>query len=206
MFPMARAPKSRAATRSRLGGVCLLGALVLATSLGQIGAQEPKFLRIATAASSSTNYDVGGVLASAISSPPGARPCDKGGSCGVPGLVAVVQTTKGFNENVQAVAQGLAETALVEADVVYWAYHGSGEFRDQKAARNLRAIANLFPSTVHVVVPRALGIQDIAQLSGKRVVLCSTLRARSATSSKSGKSASKRKRSCNARSMTPIKR
>ena len=29
-----------------------------------------------------------GLIADIISNPPGARPCDKGGSCGVPGLVA----------------------------------------------------------------------------------------------------------------------
>ena len=181
MLPMARAPKSRAAMRSWIGGVCLLGTLALAAALGPVllgtvglgpaEAQEPQFLRIATAASGSTNYDVGGVLASAVSSPPGARSCDKGGSCGVPGLVAVVQTTKGSNENVEAVAQGTTETALVEADVAYWAYHGSGAFRGQEAARNLRAIANLFPSTVHVVVPSAAGILNIDQLEGKRVAL-----------------------------------
>ncbi|MEM7226959.1 MAG: TAXI family TRAP transporter solute-binding subunit [Pseudomonadota bacterium] len=175
MFSMAKAPKLRAAGRSWLGGVCLLGGLALtaATILPQASgvAQELKFLRIATAASGSTNYDVGGVLASAVSSPPGARPCEKGGSCGVPGLVAVVQTTMGSNENVRAVTQGQAETALVEADVAYWAYHGTGSFRDGKAARDLRAIANLFPSTVHVVVPSASGVRNIADLRGKRVAL-----------------------------------
>ena len=170
--------------RSRLGGVCLFAGLALASALiaaliismsfgwpGSVRAQELHFLRIATAATGSTTYGVGGVLASAVSSPPGARACDEGGSCGVPGLVAVVQTTRGSNENVEAVAQGMAETALVEADVAYWAYHGSGAFRDKKAARNLRAIANLYPSTVHVVVPKSLAIQDIAQLRGKRVIL-----------------------------------
>ena len=171
MFPKAGTPRTRVARRPLLGGACLLGTLVLVGALGPAMAQEPKFLRIATAATGSTNYDIGGVLASAVSSPPGARPCAKGGSCGVPGLVAVVQTTQGSNENVEAVTQGQAETALVEADVAYWAYHGTGLFRDREAARDLRAIANLFPSTVHVVVPRSLRVANIGDLKGRRVVL-----------------------------------
>ena len=44
-------------------------------------AEEPRIFRIGTGDIGGTYYPIGGIIASAISSPPGARLCDKGGSC-----------------------------------------------------------------------------------------------------------------------------
>ena len=38
-----------------------------------------------------------------------------------------------------------------------------------KAIKSIRAIANLFPETVHVVIRRDSGIKSISELKGKRV-------------------------------------
>ena len=57
---------------------------------GSLRAQQPLFLRIGTASTAGIYFPVGSLIASAISSPPGSRECERGGSCGVPGLVAVV--------------------------------------------------------------------------------------------------------------------
>ena len=48
-------------------------------------AQEMKFFRIGTGSAGGTYFPIGGLIANAISNPPGSRPCDKGGNCGVPG-------------------------------------------------------------------------------------------------------------------------
>jgi TRAP transporter TAXI family solute receptor len=156
---------------ARLTAVVCLAALIWATS-GQ--AQEPRFFRIGTGAIGGAYFTIGGMLANAISNPPGSRPCDKGGSCGVPGLVAVAQSTQGSVENVKAIAEGVVESALVQADIVYWAYHGTGLFQDQGRIENLRAIANLFPSTVHIVVRTDSFIASVEDLRGKRVSLGET--------------------------------
>jgi TRAP transporter TAXI family solute receptor len=140
-------------------------------SLAAAQAQEARFFRIGTGAIGGAYFTIGGMLANAISSPPGARPCDKGGSCGVPGLVAVAQSTQGSVENVEAIASGALESALVQADVVYWAYHGTGLFQDQGPLDNLRAIANLFPAILHIVVRGDSFISDVAELRGKRISL-----------------------------------
>ena len=50
--------------------------------------QAPQFFRIGTGGTAGTYYPIGGLLANAISNPPGSRPCEDGGSCGAPGLVA----------------------------------------------------------------------------------------------------------------------
>ncbi len=84
-----------------------------------------RFFRIGTAATTGTYFQIGGMLANVISKPPGSRDCDEGGSCGVPGLVAVAQATPGSAENAADVASGQIESALVQADIAHWASAGS---------------------------------------------------------------------------------
>jgi TRAP transporter TAXI family solute receptor len=134
-------------------------------------AQEVTFFRIGTGGTSGTYYPIGGIIANIISNPPGSLDCDKGGSCGVPGLVAVVQSSSGSIVNVEGIASGAIELALSQADIAYWAYNGSGLFHHGEPNTSLRAIANLYPESVHVVVRRDAGIKSIADLSGKRVSL-----------------------------------
>jgi TRAP transporter TAXI family solute receptor len=136
-----------------------------------VGAQEPEitYLRIGTGATSGTYFPVGGLIANAISNPPGSRPCERGGSCGVPGLIAVAQSTHGSVENVDSIAAGRLESALSQADVAYWAYTGQWIYLGKEPVGSLRAIANLYSESVHVVVRRGAGIWSIADLRGKRV-------------------------------------
>ena len=55
------------------------------------------FFRILTGSAHTTAFPVGVTMASVISNPPGSRPCEKGGSCGVPGLIVVKRLTmQGF--------------------------------------------------------------------------------------------------------------
>ncbi|MCC2665908.1 MAG: immunogenic protein, partial [Geminicoccaceae bacterium] len=94
-------------------------------------AQEMQFFRIGTGGVAATYYPIGGLIADIISSPPGARPCDKGGSCGVPGLVAIAQSSNGSVANVNAIKSGELESGFAQSDIAYWAYTGTGIFEDQ---------------------------------------------------------------------------
>jgi hypothetical protein len=134
-------------------------------------AQETHFFRIATGPIESGNFAIGTLIGSLVSAPPGSRDCDRGGSCGVPGLIAVTQTTAGAVANIDAIREHRFESGLCQADIAYWAYHGTGVYRKQGAVKNLRAIANLYPEALHVVVRRAAGIRDFKQLRGKVVSL-----------------------------------
>ncbi len=149
---------------------CLAVALSLAGA-EIAGAQEIRFFRIATGGTSGTYFPIATLIASAISSPPGSRACEDGGSCGVPGLLAVAQSTQGSVENVALIQSGTVESGFSQADIAYWAYHGQGLYRDRGPSSRLRAIANLYPESVHVVVRRDGGIARIQDLRGKRVSL-----------------------------------
>ncbi|WP_178130751.1 TAXI family TRAP transporter solute-binding subunit [Reyranella sp. CPCC 100927] len=117
-----------------------------------------------------TYFPVAGLIATAISNPPGGRPCEAGGNCGVPGLVADVLATQGSVENLRKIADGGMESGLAQADVALAAYKGEDTFTG-RALTNLRAMANLFPETVHVVVRRGTGLETIADLRGRIVSL-----------------------------------
>jgi TRAP transporter TAXI family solute receptor len=135
------------------------------------GAQEGKFFRIGAAATSGTFFEVGGVIASAISKPPGSPACEHGGNCGVPGLVAVTQATQGSVENLRMVAAGQIESGIAQSDIVSWAYAGTGIFAADGAMKQLRAIASLFPESVQLVVHADSTIRTLADLKGKHISL-----------------------------------
>jgi len=71
-----------------------------------------KFWRIGTGGAGGTRYPIGGLIANAISNPPGSRPGDKGGSCGVPGLVAIAVSTDASVANVNAIDAGQLDAGL----------------------------------------------------------------------------------------------
>ncbi|MDJ0951368.1 MAG: TAXI family TRAP transporter solute-binding subunit [Alphaproteobacteria bacterium] len=154
---------------SRIPAIAL--GLALACGAWGLAAQETGFFRIATGSTGGTYFPIGGLIANAVSSPPGSRACEDGGSCGVPGLIAAAISTTGSVANVEAVAKGTIESGLSQADVAFWAFSGTGIYRKKKPLDDLRAIANLYPESVHLVVRADSGIKSVADLKGKRVAV-----------------------------------
>jgi TRAP transporter TAXI family solute receptor len=157
----------------RLAGavVLLLAAAALgAPAVAQDKTSQPnlRFFRIGTSASDGSYFPIGGLIAGMISSPPGARSCDQGGSCGVPGLIAVAQSTQGSVENVELIGKGQLESGLSQANVARDAYEGRDRFA-RAPVKKLRAIAGLYREEVQIVVRADSGIHTVAQLRGKRV-------------------------------------
>ncbi len=160
------------ATARRLA--LLLGLICGLAPFGVTGAglaDNGSYFRIATGTTDGTYFPIGTLIASAISNPPGSRDCADGGSCGVPGLIAVVQASKGSVENVGLIAKGAVESGLSQADVAYMAYNGLGRFRGGAPYDGLRVIATLFPEMVQIAVRKYSGIYAVEDLRGKRVSL-----------------------------------
>ena len=163
----------------RSAGRGALGAALLGLLAGVLGlcagapatAQEMTFFRIGTGGVAGTYYPIGGLIADIISSPPGARPCHRGGSCGVPGLVGIAQSSNGSVANVDAIHSGMLESGFVQSDIAHWAYTGTGIYAGSPPVDNLRAIANLYPESIHLVARKGAGISSVADLAGKRVSL-----------------------------------
>ncbi|MEM9277421.1 MAG: TAXI family TRAP transporter solute-binding subunit [Pseudomonadota bacterium] len=148
-----------------LGALALGGAMIVA-SIAQ--AQNPTFFRIGTGGAGGTYFPIGGTIANGISAPPGSRACDQGGQCGVPGLIAIAQSTTASVFNNAAVQNGELEAGLAAADVTRSMYLGEGKF-EGKAHPKLRIVANLYPEDLHLVLPKGSTISNLGDLKGKRV-------------------------------------
>lgn len=149
----------------------LLVVAVVTAGSGGLLAQEARFFQLGTGPSGESRFPVGGLVASALSNPPGSRDCDKGGSCGVPGLVAVAKSTSGSAANIDALVTGRLDAALVHADMAWWAAHGAGPYKGRPAVTSLRAVASLYRANLHLVVRQGAGIAQPADLRGKRLAL-----------------------------------
>lgn len=149
------------------------GGLVGSSAFGRkIGAQgDGRFLRIGTGSVTGTYYPVGSVITGIVSSPPGARPCSESASCGVPGLIAIVQTSKGSVDNVEAIQTGQVESGFAQSDVAHSAYTGTGMFAGRPPFTELRALASLYPESVHLVAASGSRIRSVPELRGRRVSL-----------------------------------
>jgi TRAP transporter TAXI family solute receptor len=117
-----------------------------------------------------TYFPVASLIATVISNPPGGRPCDAGGNCGVPGLIAEAIATQGSVENIRRMAEGSLDVALAQADIAAAALAGDEMFGGRPVS-GLRAAANLFPETVNIVARRDRGLDSIADLRGRAVSL-----------------------------------
>lgn len=134
----------------------VLGAAAFAALVGVAAAQAPAFFRIGTGGTAGTYYPVGGMIANAVSEPPG--------------LVATAVATNGSVANVNGIVSGAMEGGFSQADVAYWAFTGTGVFDGKPKVEDLRSVANLYPESVHVVVRKGTA-KSIADLKGKKVSL-----------------------------------
>lgn len=149
---------------------CLLALGTAVTAVAQ-PREETRFLRIGTGSITGTYYPVGGLITSVLTSPPGARPCGPAGGCGVPGLIPIVQTSKGSVDNVEAIQTGRVESGFVQSDIAFGAFTGSGVFAGREPMQNLRGIASLYLESVHIVARPEAGIESVRDLRGRRVSL-----------------------------------
>jgi TRAP transporter TAXI family solute receptor len=127
-----------------------------ATSFGA-RAQAPGFFRIGTGGTAGTYYPVGGMIANSISAPPA--------------LIATAVASNGSVANINSIVSGALESGFSQSDVAYWAFTGTGVFEGKPKVDELRAIANLYPESIHLVARKGAGIKTPADLKGKRVSL-----------------------------------
>ncbi len=134
-------------------------------------AQEPRFFRIGTGGVNGTYYPTGAIIGNAISNPPGSRACESGGSCGVPGLIAIVVSSNGSIANVEAMLRGEIDSGFAQSDVVHDAYSGTGPFAGRQPMTDLRVIASLYAERMQLVASRDSDIKGLTDLAGRRVSL-----------------------------------
>ncbi len=145
----------------------LLWAAGMPAALAQSSSQ-PLIFRIDTASKAGTFYPIGSLIAQGIT---GGGDCVGESDCGVEGVIAIAQVSNGSVANVESVALGSVEAGLAQADVIYWAYTAEGRFAGQEPMTDLRAVANLYPGSLHIVTSSDSLITRVEDLRGKRVAL-----------------------------------
>ena len=149
--------------------VAVVTAAVLVMPGAGVSAEAGKLLRIGTGGRGGTYYPVGRLIARALTARKVGAGC--GTSCGGKGLVAVAQISNGSVSNVEGIRKGDLEAGLAQSDVVQWAYSGTGTFAGRAPNKTLRAVANLYPESLHLVALKESGIRTVQDLRGKRVSL-----------------------------------
>jgi uncharacterized protein len=137
--------------------VLAAAATVVLAGAAVVHAQAPGFFRIGTGGTAGTYYPVGGMIANSISNPPA--------------LIATAVASNGSVANINSIVSGALESGFSQSDVAYWAYTGTGVFEGKPKVDDLRAIANLYPESIHLVARKGSGIKTPADLKGKRVSL-----------------------------------
>ena len=147
-----------------------LGAVLLMAVACTAVAEEMRYIRIGAGPPGDSHFQLGSVIVSAISSPPGGLPCSDDVACGTPGLIATAPTTGGSVADVTAIAEGRLDAALVQSDIAWWAMQGKAPYAAQPLA-GLRTVSNLYPDYIHLVVRRDSPIRTLKDLAGKKVSL-----------------------------------
>ena len=155
--------------RGFIGRAALLAGLAGMPFGAEAAEDDQFFVRITTGPASGTYFPFGGLLATAVSNPPGTRECQLGGICGVPGLIAIAQSSEGSVTNVHDLAANRVESALCQADVSHWADSGQGSFGGSGLEGKIRSITSLYDEAIHVVAAAGRGIWRISDLAGRRV-------------------------------------
>jgi uncharacterized protein len=132
----------------------IAGSFAALAASGIPASAQQQFFRIGTGGTGGTYYPLGGIIANAIST-------DKVNVSAV--------ATNGSVANVNGIVGGSMESGFSQADVNSWAFNGTGIYEGKPKVDELRAIANLYPESVHIVVKKGSGIKTVADLKGKRV-------------------------------------
>ncbi|MFC4427399.1 TAXI family TRAP transporter solute-binding subunit [Deinococcus navajonensis] len=136
----------------------VLGALALSVSAVAF-AQGSTFLTIGSGSTTGVYFPVATGMAKMIN--------DSGA-----GLRANARSTGGSVFNMNALGTGELDIAIVQNDVAFYAYKGTGiQAFEGKANNKVRSLAVLYPEVLHVLARKDAKINSIADLRGKRVVI-----------------------------------
>jgi TRAP transporter TAXI family solute receptor len=131
----------------------LFGALVLGAFAGG-KSQGSQQIRMATGGNTGTYYAFGSAVGQILTE-----------KTGIP---ITIQSTGASKANIQLIAAGEVELAIVQNDVMDYAYRGVDLFNGEKIT-SFSTMAALYAEVCQVVANPAAGIRTIADLKGKNV-------------------------------------
>lgn len=133
-----------------------LGALLICAGLLLSGCSNAKKDYIlATGGTGGTYYPFGGAIANIWNTK-------------IQNMNVTAQATGASAENLRLINKGEAEYAVVQNDVMDYAYNGTDLFEGEKL-ENIMTIGTLYPEVVQIAVSKDSGIKSVADFKGKRI-------------------------------------
>ena len=139
--------------------ILICGTTLAGCGQSDSGTQE-QYLHMATGNTAGTYYPIGGAISEVLNQ-------------NIKNMHSSVQSTSGSVANLQFLADGAVELAIVQNDIAYYAVNGQEMFADQNKYKfdTLRGITALYPESCQIVTLESSGINSIADLKGKKVVV-----------------------------------
>lgn len=134
--------------------VSLMVVALIAGCGGSQTAEKPTQMILATGGTAGTYYPFGGAMAQIFNSK-------------IKNMNVTAQATGASVENLRLVNKKEAELAIVQSDMMDYAFNGKETFKEKLS--NIRGIAILYPEVIQIVVRADSGINSIADLKGKKV-------------------------------------
>ena len=119
---------------------------------------QPLRLLMVTGGTAGTYFAYGGVIATTL-------------TANLDNIEITANTSGASVANVRSLNNKEAELAVVQNDVLYYAFNGVEMLADDGSMPTLRTIATLYPEVIQVVALESAGISSIADLKGKRVCI-----------------------------------
>ncbi|MCL2356888.1 MAG: TAXI family TRAP transporter solute-binding subunit [Defluviitaleaceae bacterium] len=110
---------------------------------------------MATGGVAGTYYPFGGAMATVINNNSG--------------LNVTITSSGASADNVNQIAEGDTDIAIVQNDVMYYAFTGTSIWSDRPPVRNMGTLMSLYPETVQIVVLANSDIHSVSDLAGHRV-------------------------------------
>ena len=126
-------------------------------SLATLALAQTTFLTIGTGGVTGVYYPVGGATARIVN------------EAGV-GLRLTVESTAGSVFNISAIRDNQLDLAMAQSDVVYQAYNGQAAF-EGNPFEGVRPLIGLHAEPMHLVCLANAGVNEFADIAGKRVSL-----------------------------------
>jgi TRAP transporter TAXI family solute receptor len=123
----------------------------------ETSAPAKQFLSIGTAPPGGAFFVVGSAVGEVLNA-----------NRGVHGWDVTAEATKGSQENIRRIVRGELDLALANSAISYFAARGEAGW-DQ--AYPIRAVMTLAPNVAMFIAPEGNGIQSMAQMRGKRIVV-----------------------------------
>ncbi len=133
-------------------GIVLASLMVLGSASAAMAADN---LTLGTGGTTGTYYAVGGVMATVL------NPILENSSL-------TVTSTGASKANIQLIDVGEADLAIVQNDVMYYAYTGTDLFEEEGAYDTFSSVAGLYDETVQIITCDS-SIQSVSDLDGKTV-------------------------------------